>query len=62
MDGLSVTCHGWTYTLEDYVAAFSTAGLVVEALREPKPTAPSPSFERWNDIPLFLMARLLRLR
>lgn len=62
MDGLGVTCRGWTYTLEDYMAAFAGAGLVVEALREPKPTAPSPNFERWNDVPLFLMARLLKLR
>jgi hypothetical protein len=62
MDGLSVTCRGWTYTLEDYMAAFAASGLVVEALREPKPSAPSPIFERWNDVPLFLMARTLKLR
>jgi SAM-dependent methyltransferase len=61
MDGLSVTCRGWTYTLEDYMAAFAASGLVVEALREPKPSAPSPNFERWNDVPLFLMARTLKL-
>ncbi len=54
MDGLSVTCRGWTYTLEDYMAAFAAAGLVVEALREPKPTAPSPNFERWNDMSALL--------
>ena len=62
MEGLSVTCRGWTYTLEDYVAAFESAGLVVEALREPKPRAPSPNFEPWNDVPLFLMARGRKLR
>jgi hypothetical protein len=25
-DGLTVTCRGWTYTLEDYLMAFSDAG------------------------------------
>ena len=50
MDGLAVTCRGWTYTLEDYVTAFATAGLVVEAYaRAEDLTAPSANFERWND-------------
>jgi SAM-dependent methyltransferase len=62
MDGLSVTCHGWTYTLEDYAAAFEDAGLVVEAMREPRPAAPSANFERWRAVPLFLMARMLKPR
>lgn len=62
MDGLRVTCRGWTYTLEDYVVAFESAGLVVETLREPRPTAPSPNFERWREVPLFLMARTRKVR
>jgi hypothetical protein len=62
MDGLSVTCRGWTYTLEDYAAAFESAGLVVEAMREPRPTAPSANFERWRNVPLFLMVRTQKLR
>ncbi|HEY1652194.1 MAG TPA: class I SAM-dependent methyltransferase [Acidimicrobiales bacterium] len=62
MDGLTVTCRGWSYTLEDYMAAFERAGLVVEAMREPTPTAPSANFERWRSLPLFLMARLVKLR
>lgn len=61
MNGLRVTCRGWTYTLEDYARAFENAGLVVEALREPTPTAPSSNFERWRSVPLFLMARTLKL-
>lgn len=61
MDGLSVTCRGWTYTLQDYMAAFEAAGLVVEAMREPRPKNPSANLERWNDVPLFLMARTLKL-
>jgi ubiquinone/menaquinone biosynthesis C-methylase UbiE len=61
MDGLSVTCRGWTYTLEDYLTAFESAGLAVQAMREPTPTAPSTNFERWQTVPLFLMARLVKL-
>jgi SAM-dependent methyltransferase len=60
MDGLSVTCRGWTYTLEDYAGAFESAGLVVEALREPKPTAQSARFGRWQSVPLFMMIRALK--
>lgn len=62
MDGLRVTCRGWTYTLEDYAAALENAGLAVEAMREPVPTTPSANFERWRDVPLFLMFRATRLR
>jgi len=62
MDGLTVTCHGWTYTLEDYVTAFESAGLAVEAMREPKPIAPPANLERWQIVPLFLMARLVKMR
>jgi SAM-dependent methyltransferase len=60
VDGLEVTCRGWTYTLEDYVQALGDAGLVVEALREPLPSAPSGNFERWLNVPLFLMARTVK--
>jgi SAM-dependent methyltransferase len=59
MDGLSVTCRGWTYTLEDYVMALAAAGFVVEAMREPRP-ASSAAFERWQAVPLFLMLRALK--
>ncbi len=62
MDGLSVTCRGWTYTLEDYVTAIAHAGLVVEAMLEPRPSAPSVNFERWRTVPLFLMVRALKPR
>jgi SAM-dependent methyltransferase len=62
VDGLEVTCRGWTYTLEDYVRALGDAGLVVEALREPRPRAPSGRYERWLDVPLFLMARTVKAR
>jgi SAM-dependent methyltransferase len=62
MNGLSVTCRGWTYTLEDYVVAFEHAGLVVEAMREPRPSTTAGEFERWQTVPLFLMVRALKPR
>jgi ubiquinone/menaquinone biosynthesis C-methylase UbiE len=62
MNGLSVTCRGWTYTLEDYVVAFERAGLVVETMREPRPSTTAGEFERWQTVPLFLMVRALKPR
>ncbi len=62
MNGLRVTCRGWTYTLEDYVVAFERAGLVVEAMREPRPSATPGAFEPWQTVPLFLMVRALKPR
>ena len=61
VEGLAITCRGWTYTLEDYVQAWSDAGFVLEALREPKPSGPSATYQRWRDVPLFLMARTRKL-
>jgi SAM-dependent methyltransferase len=61
-DGLSITFHGWAYPLEDYARAFEDAGLVIEALREPKQrddvVADDPSEARWQRLPLFLFLRL----
>lgn len=60
-DGLVITCRGWTYTLEDYVEALGDAGLVLETVREPLPEGPSTRYERWRDVPLFLMARTRKM-
>ena len=38
-DGLEMTFHGWTYTLEDYVRALEEAGFLIECVREPVPSA-----------------------
>lgn len=57
VDGLAITCRGWTYTLEDYMRALGDAGFVVEDLREPRPNGPSARYRRWRDVPLFMMAR-----
>jgi SAM-dependent methyltransferase len=62
VDGLEITCRGWTYTLEDYMEALGDAGLVVESMREPRPNGPSGRYERWQSVPLFLMARTVKAR
>lgn len=38
-DGLEMTFHGMHHTLERYVAAFRAAGLALEDVREPRPSA-----------------------
>ena len=60
-EGLSMTFHGWTYTLEDYARAFEDAGLLIDRMREPRPPQQDvearPSLARWRDTPLFLFMR-----
>lgn len=57
-DGLEMTFHGWTYTLEHYVRALEQAGFLVERVREPVPSeeqvALRPDLEVWRRVPLFL--------
>ena len=63
-DGLEMTFHGWTYTLEDYVRALEEAGFLVERVREPVPSAEQatkrPSLEGWRRGPLFLFIRAVK--
>ena len=63
-DGISVHFHSEHRPLEAYAAALTSAGLLIEQLREPKPTpaliAQHPSAARWLRLPLFL--HLLALR
>jgi SAM-dependent methyltransferase len=59
-DGLPMTFRGWTYTLEDYFRALESAGLVVERVREPRPSGSSERFEKWRRVPLFLFLRAQR--
>jgi SAM-dependent methyltransferase len=56
-DGLEMTFRGWTYSLQDYAAAFEQAGLVIEAMREPRPSGASERYSRWARVPMFLMVR-----
>ncbi len=51
-DGLAVTVRGWTYTLEDYASALTTAGFLIEAVREPKPDPFGDRYGRWRRIPM----------
>ena len=63
-DGLQMTFHGWTYTLEDYVRALEDAGFLIERVREPFPSAEQaglrPSLEGWRRLPLFLFLRAVK--
>jgi SAM-dependent methyltransferase len=63
-NGLSITFHGWCYPLEDYARAFESAGLLIEALREPPQRddilAEEPSEARWQRLPMFLFLRLCK--
>lgn len=63
-NGISVHFHSEHRPLEAYAAALTSAGLLIEALREPKPApallAAEPLAARWLRLPLFL--HLLALR
>jgi SAM-dependent methyltransferase len=60
--GMRMTFHGWCYALEDYARAFEDAGLLIEALREPRQrediVSMDPSEARWQRLPMFLFLRL----
>jgi SAM-dependent methyltransferase len=63
-DGLQMTFTGWCYALEDYAIAFEEAGLRIEAIREPRPSAAAQRYkgwrrryERWRRLPMFLNIR-----
>ena len=58
-DGLSMTFRGWSTSLEEYMLAFESAGLLVEASREPRP-ATAGRHAPWHRVPLFLTFRLLK--
>ncbi|MBO0694026.1 MAG: methyltransferase domain-containing protein [Acidimicrobiaceae bacterium] len=56
-DGLEVTVRGWSYTLEDYAAAFERSSLLIETIREPRPSRGSSRYEPWQRAPMFLSLR-----
>jgi SAM-dependent methyltransferase len=63
-DGLCMRFAGWAYPLESYFTALEKAGLMIQAVREPR--APdhaadsSPGETRWRRIPMFLMWSAVR--
>jgi hypothetical protein len=62
-DAVTMTFHGWTHTIEDYARAVEDAGMVIEKLREPRPSAEGAEgrrLERWRRVPLFLFVRARR--
>jgi SAM-dependent methyltransferase len=60
--GLTMTFDGTMYPLEDYARALETAGLAIEALREPAPATHGEDWARWHRIPMFLMWRARKPR
>jgi SAM-dependent methyltransferase len=62
--GLTMTFHGWTYTLADFAGAIERAGMVIDRIREPVPNstvvATRPELERWRSVPLFLLIRAVK--
>ena len=62
-DGLSMIFHSEHRPIETYFRALEEAGLLVEALREPKvpdDALTSESGRRWQRVPLFLHLRARR--
>jgi SAM-dependent methyltransferase len=62
-DGLTMTFHSQHRSIEAYFMALESAGLLVEALREPSVpdhAIVSDAVRRWQRLPLFLHLRVLR--
>ena len=58
--GLTMSFDGTAHPLKSYAAALETAGLLVEAIREPTPRADGDADPRWARLPMFLMLRALK--
>jgi SAM-dependent methyltransferase len=57
-DGLAMTFTGHRYSFEHYSRAFEAAGLAIDAIREPGPSADAPEhYAPWRDVPMFLHLR-----
>jgi SAM-dependent methyltransferase len=62
-DGLTMTFHSQHRPLQSYVLALEEAGMLIEALREPRVpdhAIKSDRSRRWQRLPLFLHVRALR--
>ena len=62
--GIRMTFHSEHRPLESYVRALEAGGLLIEAIREPKPpghaVARDKAAGRWRRIPLFLQLRAVK--
>jgi SAM-dependent methyltransferase len=56
-DGLHMRWTGQRHSLEHYSLALEAAGLLLEAVREPRPDRADGPFEQWTRVPMFLMFR-----
>ena len=65
-DGLAMTFEGTSHPLERYTRSLESAGLAIEALREPRPeeswAAERPRVSRWRQVPNSLHVRAIKLR
>jgi hypothetical protein len=59
-DGLTMIFDGTAYPLQSYASAFEAGGLLIEAIREPKPAKGRVSDGQWCRLPMFLMLRALK--
>jgi SAM-dependent methyltransferase len=56
-NGLEFTFEGWCFPLEAYARALEAAGLLIEAIREPRDPEGGP----WARVPMFLMWRAVKV-
>lgn len=59
-DGMSMTFHSVHRPLQDYVSAFTTAGMSIDRLVEVQDLSAPPS-DRWRRMPLFLDFRAQKI-
>ena len=59
--GVTMRFRGWSHSLESYFLALSSAGFVVDSLREPAPKAPADHLRQWSRYPMFLHVRAIKL-
>lgn len=56
-DGSVMGFRGWHHPISTYTRALESAGLLIEALREPVPADDAVGWDRWRRFPMFLHVR-----
>ncbi len=59
--GVTMRFRGWSQSLENYFLALSSAGFVVDSLREPIPSTLADHLGQWHRYPMFLHLRAIKL-